>query len=356
VLPTEKLPAAGATLDDGRAAAGETLGPARARLPVAVMAAWAFAAVAFLVLATVLSRLVLPLRLVLVILGLFSAYRLVAALARWRRPASPPTGTWLAVGWLGLVVAGAVFAGVLPLPEGLNPAATFTVPALLNPGLHSGHLLGTDTEGLDTLTELIYGARISLIVGIGGTLTGLIVGGIAGMVSGYFGGPVDGVTSYIVDVLLTFPPLILLIAMVAFLSPDVLNITIVLGILALPGFARLARANTIKIASRDYVTASRTLGSRQVRILLKVIAPNLIPSLFAYSFIIMSFLIVAEASLSFLGVGIQRPTPTWGNMIAQGDPTLNAHPALVLAPAVAILFTVLSANFIGQRLQKRWGL
>lgn len=283
---------------------------------------------------------------------LFRSYSLV--LTR-RFPEASPGAVLGAIWLIGLVILSAL-AGVLALPEGLDPGKTLMVPIQLGPSLSNGHLLGTDTQGLDVTAGLLYGARVSLIVGIGGTLIGLVFGGLAGLLAGYLRGGADIVISYIVDVLLTFPALILLLAMVSFLSPSVLNITCVLGLLAFPGFARLSRANTIKLANREFVVSSMTLGASRMRIVFKSLLPNLVPSLFALSFITMSFLIVAEASLSFLGVGIQRPQPTWGNMIAQGQPTLQEHPVLVLAPSIAILFTVLSANIIGQRLQKRWGL
>ena len=139
--------------------------------------------------------------------------------------------------------------------------------------------------------------------------------------------------------------LILLLAMVTFLSPTLLNITIALGVLAVPGYVRLARANTLTVASREFVIASQTLGASTGRILFRNLLPNVVPPLIAYSFIVMSFLIVAEASLSYLGLGIQRPNPTWGNLIAQGQTFLETNPSLVLIPSLALFLTVMSANF-----------
>jgi peptide/nickel transport system permease protein len=276
--------------------------------------------------------------------------------ARIRGRADVHTPFWLSVIWLVVLVVLAALVSVLPLPEGRDPAKALDVQALLPPDVFSTHPLGTDTQALDVLTGLLYGARVSLIVAVGGVLIGGVVGGLVGLVAGYRRGKLDAVIGFITDVMLSFPALILLLALVTILRPNVVNVTIALGVLAIPGYVRLARANTIKIASRDFVIASRTLGARRNRIMVREVLPNVAPSLLAYSFIVVGFLIVAEASLSFLGLGIQRPNPTWGNIIAQGEPYLDQHPFLVLCPATLLFFTVVSMNYIGQRLQKKWGL
>jgi len=160
----------------------------------------------------------------------------------------------------------------------------------------------------------------------------------------------------VTDTFLAFPALILLLALVSVLKPSVLNVTLALGVLGTPGTVRLARAATLAVASREFVTASRTLGARTPRLLFREVMPNVLPPLIAFSFVAFGFLIVAEASLSFLGLGIQRPNPTWGNLIAQGQATFDTHPWLVIFPAVFLFLTVMASNYIGQRLQQKWAI
>lgn len=269
---------------------------------------------------------------------------------------SPDIAFTLAAGWLGLMVLLAALVSLLPLSEGRDPANALEVQSLLPPHVFSAHPLGTDTQGLDVLSGLLYGARVSLTVAVGGIVIGSLIGGALGLFAGYRGRRTDAVISFVTDVVLSFPALILLLALVTVLKPNVVNVTIALGVLAVPSYIRLARANTIKVVSRDFVVAARTLGATDRRIMLREVLPNVAPSIFAYSFVVVGFLIVAEASLSFLGLGIQRPNPTWGNLIAQGEPYLDQHPSLVMAPSVLLFLTVVSMNYVGQRLQKKWGL
>jgi peptide/nickel transport system permease protein len=317
--------------------------------------AYAVIGVVVVLSACVAQTVVVPMRWCVALVGLalvYVAFR--RQLRRWRGPFAEPA-SWLSAAWLVTIVVLAALAELLPLPEGRDPSKTLTTPTLLPPSFHTGHLLGTDSQGLDVLSQLLFGARVSLVVGLGATIVAFVLGGLVGLVAGYARGPVDRVVSFLTDVVISFPALILLLAMVAFLTPNQLNVAIALGVLAVPGYVRLTRANAIKMTSRDYVTASHTLGAPRRRIIFRTILPNVLPPMLAYSFITMSLLIVAEASLSYLGVGIQRPTPTWGNMIAAGQASINTHPSLILAPATALFLTVLAANMLGQRLQTRWG-
>lgn len=287
--------------------------------------------------------------------GVTLYYALKDALYRWRGPYAR-AGTWLSVAWLGGISLAAALVAVLPLAEGRDPALTLTEPSLASPSLFTDHPLGTDTLGLDILSQLLYGARVSLIVAFGASILAFIIGTVIGMFAGYVKGLPDQIIGFITDCVLSFPALILLLAMVTFLTPSLLNITIALGVLAIPGYVRLARASTLTVSSREFVIASQTLGASNARILFRNLLPNVVPPLIAYSLIVMSFLIVAEASLSYLGLGIQRPNPTWGNLIAHGQTYLDTHPALVLIPSAALFLTVMSANYLGQRLQSRQGL
>lgn len=298
------------------------------------------------------ATLIVPLRLLAFTVGAVLLFNVTSAAVRRRRPHARP-GLWVAIAWLGGIALLSLFASVLPIAEGRDPSLTLAEPSLASPQLLSSHPLGTDTLGLDILAQLIFGARVSLTVAFGASLLALITGTTVGMLAGYLGGIFDQVIGFVTDVLLSFPALILLLAMVTFLSANLTNVTLALGVLAFPGYVRLARASTLTIASREFVVASRTLGAGPMRIMFRNLLPNIIGGLIAYSFIVMSFLIVAEASLSYLGLGIQRPNPTWGNLIAQGQTRLQTEPFLVAIPAVALFLTVTSANFIGQSLQAK---
>lgn len=292
-------------------------------------------------------------------LGIFGGLVFLAApagLIRLWRPGRADPFLWIASGWLLLLLLATLTADLLPLAESHDPAETILEPSLTPPDLLSSHPLGTDTAALDVLGQIIYGARVSILIALCGAGIGCLLGGTLGILAGYFRGKTEGVTTFAAEVLLSFPPLILLMAMVTIFEPSVLNLTLVLGVLVTPAFLRLARAQTIKIANRDYVIAAHTLGAKVPRILVGEILPNVLPSLLAYGFIVIGLLIVAEASLSYLGIGIPRPAPTWGNLISQGEPFIQTAPHLVLAPTVFLFLTVISANYLGQYLQKRCDL
>jgi len=263
-------------------------------------------------------------------------------------------GLWLSVGWIGLELLAAATAAFLPLAEGRNPSSTLDAPILASPSPLSAHPLGTDRQGLDILSGVIYGARTSLTVGFGAVLMGVAIGGLLGLLAGYYRGKIDVALSFLNDSLLAFPPLILLLALSSVVQPNLRNVTVALGVLAVPTFFRLARANTMTFSQRNFVLAARALGARSSRILLRELVPNVLASTVAYAFVVVAVLIVAESSLSFLGLSIQRPEPTWGNMIAAGQPDLEKHPHLVFVPGVVLFLTVLSLNQIGDWAQRRW--
>ena len=279
----------------------------------------------------------------------------VTPTARRRRlPKVSGLGTWLALIWTVIIVLGALIVDFLPLAEARDPSLALTVPSLLPPDLASDYPLGTDSQGLDILGGLLYGARVSLVVGIGGVLIGALIGGALGLVAGYRGGWTDRVVSIAVDTLLAFPSLILLIAIVTVLNPTLPNVTLALGIMVVPAFARLVRANAMTYSKRDFVTAARSLGAGEIRIMLREVAPNILPAIFSYSFMLVAVLIVAEASLSYLGLSIPRPEPTWGNMISAGQSDFQRYPLLVGIPAIVLFLTVLSFNQLGEAAGRKW--
>jgi peptide/nickel transport system permease protein len=264
------------------------------------------------------------------------------------------TGLWLAVGWLGLVVFLAVFVDLLPLGEARDPSKTLSEPSRVRPDLFSSHPLGTDTQALDILGGVIYGARVSLQVSVTAVAVGTILGGIIGVASGFFGGKLDGVVGIFTDSILAFPPLILLLAVVTAFAPGVLTISLALALLGIPTYLRLARANTLTFSQREFVLAARAMGAKPWRIILRELVPNVIRPLLSFSFIIVAVLIVAEASLSFLGVGVQRPTPTWGNMIAAGQGEIETSPHLVFIPGAIMFTTVFCLNRVGDKARALW--
>jgi peptide/nickel transport system permease protein len=273
---------------------------------------------------------------------------------RRRRGALGELGLWLAVAWMVLLIGAAALADVLPLAEAREPSRTLYEPTLARPDLFSEHPLGTDRQGLDILGQLLYGARVSLIVGIGAVIIGGVVGGVIGLVAGFFRGKVDAVVGFVTDSMLAFPPLILLLGMVAMLEPSVRNVTVALAVLSIPTYVRLSRANTLVFAEREFVLTARAMGARSRRLLFRELAPNVAPSLVSYGFIVVGVLIVAEAALSFLGLSIQRPDPTWGNMIAAGQGDIERHPYLVFVPATVLFLTVFSLNRIGEKARSLW--
>ncbi|WP_010541034.1 ABC transporter permease [Dietzia alimentaria] len=273
---------------------------------------------------------------------------------RRRLPKLTGLGTWLALAWALVIVVGAAVVDFLPIAEARDGKNALGVPSKLYPDLISAHPLGTDSQGLDILGGLLYGARVSLVVGIGGVLFGALIGGIVGLVAGYRGGWTDRVLSIFTDTLLAFPSLILLIAIVSVLGPTLTNVTLALGIMVVPAFARLVRANALTYSKRDFVTAAKSLGAGEVRIMVREVAPNILPALFSYSFMLVAVLIVAEASLSYLGLSIPRPEPTWGNMISAGESDFQRYPFLVTIPAVVLFLTVLSFNQLGEAAGRKW--
>ena len=288
-------------------------------------------------------------RFIVGILGVGVSYVGLDALLRAVVGHKVDTGVWLAVAWLTLVLGAAVFADLLPLAESRNASRTLLESPRARPDIVSGHPLGTDHQALDTLGGVIYGARVSLQVSFFAVAIGTVIGGLIGTAAGYFRGRLDAVVGLFTDSVLAFPPLILLLAVVSVIDASVFNISLALALLSVPTYTRLARANTLALAQREFVLSARAMGARDWRIIFTELVPNVVRPLLSYGFIIIAVLIVAEASLSFLGVGIQRPTPTWGNMISAGQGQLETTPHLVFVPGGVMFLTVFALNRVGDR-------
>jgi peptide/nickel transport system permease protein len=253
---------------------------------------------------------------------------------------------WLALAWISLIVLAATLADVLPLP---SPTDMDMLERRAPPS--AAHWLGTDRLGRDMLARLIHGARISLTVAILAPLIGLIIGGALGILAGYFRGPLETVVVGGVDVLLAFPPLVLALAITAYLGQTLANLTYVIGILSIPAFTRVARAATLSLAKREFILAARAMGATELRILVRELLPNVILPLMAFFLLAVAVTIVVEGALSFLGLGVPPPAPSWGGMIGEGRESLEVAPRIAFLPALFMFVTVLSFNVVGDTLR-----
>ena len=213
------------------------------------------------------------------------------------------------------------------------------------------HLLGTDSKGRDILSRLVYGARISLAVGILAASLSMCIGIVLGLIAGYFGGRVDAVLTQMFEIFLAFPSLLLAIGISAVLSPGLHPAMIALQLLGWAGFARLVRGVTLSLKEQTYVEASRALGASSARILYKHILPNALPLILVAGSLRVGGFILLEAALSFLGLGVQPPAPTWGSMISLNRAYINSAPWMVIFPGLAISITVIAFNILGDFLR-----
>jgi len=250
------------------------------------------------------------------------------------------------VAWIALVALGAIFADLLPIP---SPTEIDMLGKRALPSAE--HWLGNDQLGRDELARLIYGGRISLTVGLLAPVIGVTIGGALGMLAGYFRRRLETFVVGGVDVLLAFPPLVFALAVTAYLGQSILNITLVIGILGIPAFTRVARAVTLSLSEREFVTAARALGATHSRIILRELLPNVALPLVAFFLLGVAVTIVVEGALSFLGLGVPPPAPSWGSMIGEGRESLDIAPWLAFLPALFMFLTVLAFNVVGDTLR-----
>ncbi|MDY7106093.1 MAG: ABC transporter permease [Actinomycetota bacterium] len=253
---------------------------------------------------------------------------------------------WCCVGWLVVLGLAAIFADLLPLKD---PSAAFAGTSRNGPSAE--YWFGNSNIGADIFSQVIYGARRSLGVSFSATAAGLLVGGAIGLTAGFYRGSLESFITSALDVLLSFPALVLALALVIFLGQGAPTVALALAILAVPSIARVTRAATLVHSQREFVLASRTLGARNGRIMVREVLPNVLPAMFSFALINVAVLIVVEGALAFLGIG-DATEPAWGVMINNGRASLDEAPHIVLFPALFMFLTILSLNLIGDKLQE----
>lgn len=248
----------------------------------------------------------------------------------------------------GLIVIVALF--VLSLGAGFltpyHPDAIDAWHVLLPPS--SEHWFGTDELGRDVLTRVIYGARVSLKVGFVAVGIAVAIGTVVGLCAGFYGGWMDALLMRLVDIMLCFPTFFLILAVIAMLEPSIWYIMVIIGLTGWMGVARLVRAEVLSLKSRDFVLAARVLGASDLRIIFRHILPNALSPVLVSATLGVAGAILTESALSFLGIGVQPPTPSWGNILTSGKDYIEFAWWLSLFPGVAILVTVLSYNLVGE--------
>ncbi len=275
-----------------------------------------------------------------------------AALLIERPEKSEPLGPffWICVSWIGLNVFGAIFANVLPLPSPLNE--NFNA-INVGPGLH--HLFGTDDLGRDIFSRVVFGSRVSITVGIGAILIGFGIGAPLGMLAAYRRGRFDSFLTTIMYVLLAFPAIIATIAVLSFWSPrSMFKIIVVIGIASIPLVYRVIRTATLSVATKDYVIAAKVQGATDRRILMKELLPNIAPIAVSFFLIGVATVITLEGALAFLGLSVNPPTPSWGNMINEARTVLAQNVWLAFFPSLALCLFLIALNFIGDRIRSHF--
>jgi peptide/nickel transport system permease protein len=269
----------------------------------------------------------------------------------WRKLVRNPAaiaGALILLVVIGAAVAAPYVAPHDPMRQSL--LRRFTPPVWVSGG-NSAYVLGTDQVGRDILSRIIYGARISLVVGVSAVVVSLVVGVTLGLLSGFLRGRVDAVVMTVVDVTLSFPPLLLALAFVAALGPSLLTIIVVLGLTGWERYTRVVRAEVLALREKDFVEAARAMGASPLRMILRHLLPNTFSSIIVMSTLQVAQAILQEAALSFLGVGTGSAHPTWGQMITLGRDFVTVAWWLATFPGLAILLTVLAINLVGDRLR-----
>jgi peptide/nickel transport system permease protein len=259
---------------------------------------------------------------------------------------------WVPAGALILILAICFLLPlVVTLPSPVKGDIIYNNEAPFSPG----HWLGTDVQGVDIFSQLVYGGQVAFEVGISVTLIGIAIGGTLGVIAAYFGGWVDAVISRIFDILIAFPALVLALVIAEGLGPSEMHTIWALSVFGIPAVGRVTRGGTLTIRGLPFMVAARLAGTRGWRIITRHIVPNIAPTIVTFSLLGIGVVIILEGALDFLGYGIPAPTPSWGKMISNGQQILSAQPEYVLIPSIALLITVASLNMLGDALRERWG-
>jgi peptide/nickel transport system permease protein len=254
---------------------------------------------------------------------------------------------WICVGWIGLNLVGAIFANVLPL---VNPL--YQNYSLIDAGPSLHHFFGTDDLGRDIFSRVVYGSRISISAGLGAMIIGFGVGAPLGMLSAFRRGRLDHVVTTIMYAVLAFPAIVATIAVLSFWTPrNLFKIVVVIGVAAIPVIYRVIRAATLSVATKEFVVAAKMQGASDRRILLGELLPNIAPILISFLLIGVATVVTLEGALAFLGLSVNPPTPSWGNMINEARTVMAQNPWLVIFPSLVLCLFLLSLNFIGDRLR-----
>lgn len=259
---------------------------------------------------------------------------------------------WVPAGVLILLLA---ICFLLPLVVTLPSPTKGDIIVNNEPPFSPGHILGTDVQGVDRFSQLVYGGQVAFEVGISVTVIGIAIGGTLGVIAAYFGGWVDAVISRVFDILIAFPAIVLALVIAEGLGPTEMHVIWALAVFGIPAVGRVARGATLTIRGLPFMTAARLAGTRRWRIIARHVVPNIMPAVVTFSLLGAGIIIILEGALDFLGYGIQPPTPSWGNMIATGQQILSAQPEGVLIPSIALLITVAALNMLGDALRERWG-
>ncbi len=243
---------------------------------------------------------------------------------------------------------------ILPLVAPIPKPTGGDILESLEPSFSPGHILGTDPNGNDILSRILYGGRSSLFIALSVNLLGLVIGGGLGAIAAQAGGIVDGIIMRMFDVLIAIPSLALIVAVSLSLGPGIGNTILTLAFFSVPAFARISRAETLRLREQPFMVAAKLSGTSIWRIVLRHLAPNIGPQLMTFAMLGMGIVIVIEGALSFLGLGIRPPAPSWGNMIFQGQLSLSGTPNLVVWPSVALFLTVVGFNQLSEALRGRW--
>ena len=263
----------------------------------------------------------------------------------WTRARSNPA---IILGTLICLVL-ATLALFAPWIAPYDPNQQMLGPQLADPS--RAHWFGLDSFGRDVFSRIIWGARISLWVGVSATLAAMILGSAIGIIAGYFGGTTDRLISSLTDILLSFPQLVMGLLLVAVLGASLANIILAIAITAIPAFIRLARGSTLAMRERDFIDAGRALGFSDTRIMFAHVAPNILDEIIVMGSLWLATAIRTESTLAFIGLGVPPPTPTWGGIIREGFEYLNDNALLAVFPSLAILITMIGLNLIGDGLR-----